>query len=140
MNRQLMDPLHRARQKGYRYRRINYTPLTIDCVSIDLNGVNIGPVRKIIELAFYEGSRDITTLIVYPIRFHLQQLERERKGDFCGAEATCIHEKFVARDKMFVQMAAPTHMYYAGRTIDTEQEVESHVVIDSPEAFSENLA
>lgn len=98
---------------------INYGPVTVHCVYIDYDGKRLGPVSKHFTIQEYEGEQNVTSLPVYPLRFHK---EINREG-------------LVARGKIFLETAGVKHMHCAGLTLDTRDEVDSQVMIDFEEAL-----
>lgn len=113
---------------------------SLTCVYIDFNGKHIGPVLREFEFKRYEGERPLTSLEVYPLRFHALN-----RNDFTDAEwkqyEKCpedqrFRQKLIRRGAMFLDVARVKHMYYAGPTLDAREEVESQVVVDFDTAFS----
>ncbi|KAM0309925.1 hypothetical protein ACHAO8_008607 [Botrytis cinerea] len=98
---------------------INYGPVTVHCVYIDYDGKRLGPVSKHFTIQEYEGEQNVTSLPVYPLRFH-KKINREG---------------LVARGKLFLETAGVKHMHCAGLTLDTRDEVDSQVMIDFEEAL-----
>ncbi|KAK3987005.1 hypothetical protein QBC44DRAFT_332337 [Cladorrhinum sp. PSN332] len=126
--------------------------ISIVCVYIHYNGERLGPVTETFEIPRFDGERSLSSLNIYPLRYHASKLLHEpsmkAKKDGQGVMAEdAIDVQFaklkaylVTRGKMFVDVAAVKHMYYAGLTADTRDEVESQVVIDFEEAFATPLA
>jgi uncharacterized protein DUF7025 len=115
-------------------------PFSITCVHIDFNGRSLGPVITQFGVKRFEGGRDITSLEVYPLRFH-----PIKKGDFNENEWGKVkslpadgryRQLLVNRGSKFLEVAEIKQMYYAGLTVDVREEVESQVVIDFETAFS----
>jgi hypothetical protein len=88
----------------------------------------------------FDGERDVTSLEVYPLRFH-----PAKKADFSDSEWKELEalpaneryrQKLIRRGIKFLQVAGMKHMYYAGPTLEARDEVESQVVIDFETAFS----
>ena len=119
--------------------------LEIHCAYVHYDGRQLGPVLKSFTVKKFDGEKAVTALDVYPLRFHvLKNLNaRTLKPKQSAAELEEVIEKGVAelraklinRGKLFVDVAAVKHMYYAGLTVDTRDEVESQVMVDFEEAF-----
>ncbi|GME52843.1 uncharacterized protein COCSADRAFT_177807 [Neofusicoccum parvum] len=118
----------------------NKKPFSITCVHIDFDGKNLGPVQNVFDFNRFDGERDITSLEVYPLRFH-----PVRQSDFSDTEwkefeavpdIEKYRQKLINRGNKFLEVAAVKHMYYAGPTLEMREEVESQVVIDFETAFS----
>ncbi|KAK0752939.1 hypothetical protein B0T18DRAFT_395667 [Schizothecium vesticola] len=120
----------------------------IVCVSINFDGKMLGPVTTTIKIPRFDGERPIGSFRIYPLRHYalkvLQELTTKTKKDVHAVEAeesinagvAELKRQLLARGRMFVEVAAVKHMYYAGLTVDTRDEVESQVVIDFGEAFT----
>ncbi|KAK4083702.1 uncharacterized protein Triagg1_1364 [Trichoderma aggressivum f. europaeum] len=113
---------------------------TLHCSYIDFDGKYIGPVLRTFEVKRFDGERDITSLEVYPLRFHKlkqddfnfttrKELEEIPEQDRCRAN-------LIQRGAKFVQVAAVKHMYYSGPTMVVREEVESQVVVDFATCFA----
>lgn len=130
---------------NYDYRRKNDTkPETAEfivyCSYIDFDGKYIGPVLRTFEIKRFDGERDITSLEVYPLRFHKlkrsefdsmrwKELDKHPEQDRCRAN-------LIQRGAKFVEVAGIKHMYYSGSTMVVREEVESQVVIDFETCFA----
>ncbi|KAH8810789.1 hypothetical protein F5884DRAFT_260292 [Xylogone sp. PMI_703] len=116
------------------------TPFSITCVYIDFDGKHLGPVTKTLGFQRFEGERDITSLEVYPLRFHpLKQSDSsdsEWKRIENLPESHRLRQKLILRGKKFLETAAVKQMYYSGPTLVVRDEVESQVVVDFETAFS----
>lgn len=118
---------------------------SIHCAYVHFDGKQLGPVLNIFSVKNFDGDKAVTALDVYPLRFHvLKDLNaRTVKPKQSGAElegvvekgVTELRERLIKRGRLFVEVAAVKHMYYAGLTVDTRDEVESQVMIDFEEAF-----
>ena len=108
-----LDPPERSRADT---ETIAYS---VYCVYIDFDGNQLGPVVKTFEIAAFEGEKAITSLEVYPLRF------------------TNKRDNFIAKAKTFLDVASIKHMHYNGLTLDNRDEVDSQVVIDFEEAFTQ---
>ncbi|KAI1174618.1 P-loop containing nucleoside triphosphate hydrolase protein [Nemania sp. FL0916] len=96
-------------------------PVFVHCFNLDFDGKMMGPVSRLFTIPRYEGEKNITSLPVYPLQHSKEDGLRER---------------LVRRGKMFVEVAAVKHMYYAGLTLKTREDVDSQVVIDFEEAIN----
>ena len=92
----------------------------IECVYIDFDGLQLGPVTQKFVLPRFYGERDITTLAVCPRRFGVEPRE---------------DEALIERGKTFAQVLAIRPMRHTGRTLDRGLEVDGTVIIDFEEAF-----
>ena len=119
--------------------------LEIHCAYIHFDGKQLGPVLKSFTVKKFDGEKAVTALDMYPLRFHVlknlnartvkpKQSEAELKKVIENGVAD-LRAKLVSRGKLFVEVAPVKHMYYAGLTVDTRDEVESQVMIDFEEAF-----
>jgi hypothetical protein len=100
-------------------------PVRIYCVYIDYDGRFLGPVREQFEIAQYEGERDITSLPVFPIRF---------------ARETDLRQTLIAQGKLFLDVCAVRNMHCTGVALESQNEIDSQVVIDIEEAIVKNKA
>lgn len=108
------------------------TPVTLHCVYIDFDGKQLGPITRKVRIARFDGEKAITSLEVFPLRFV------ETKRNTFGARNLTFRKKLIDRGQMFLDMAGFKHMHYSGLTLNTREEVDSHVVVDFEEAFSAN--
>lgn len=108
--------------------RLDESPITIQCVYVDSDGEQIGPVPHTITIQRFEGERNIRSLDIIPLS--LAHWDGELK------------DKLVKRGASFIQACGTGRggvpMHYSGLTLDTDEEVDSQVVIDFEEAFSAN--
>ncbi|PVI04586.1 hypothetical protein DM02DRAFT_556143, partial [Periconia macrospinosa] len=123
---------HKAQQKKASF--------SVKCVYIDFDGKSIGPVQTTFDFKRFDGEREITSLEIYPIRFH-----PVRRSEYSDAEWGQLEqypneekhrEKLILRGAKFLEVARVKHMYYAGPTLDAKDDVESPVVVDFETAFS----
>ncbi|RMJ07752.1 hypothetical protein BHE90_010290 [Fusarium euwallaceae] len=115
------------------------TPITIRCVYVDFDGKTLGPVAKNFEIARFDGDRAITSLQIYPLRFHpFKNFESHVKNEKGAIETShqALRCYLIERGRKFIQAAGVRHMYYTGLTLDARDEVESQVVVDFEEAFA----
>ncbi|KAK0754184.1 hypothetical protein B0T18DRAFT_314603 [Schizothecium vesticola] len=121
-------------------KRKKARPFSITCLYIDFDGKNLGPVPKVFDFKRFDDERDVTSLEVYPLRFH--PVKRADLGDaeWKELEALPADERYrqmlIRRGAKFLQVVGVKHMYYAGPTLEARDEVESQVVIDFETAFA----
>jgi hypothetical protein len=115
-------------------------PFSTTCVYIDFDGKNLGPVSKTFDFKRFDGEIDVTSLPVYPLRFHPL-----RRTDFSDTEWKELElvppekkymHKLVNRGGKFLEVVGVKAMYYAGPTPGLHDDVESQVVVDFETAFS----
>lgn len=113
---------------------------TLHCSYIDFDGKYIGPVLRTFEIKRFDGEREITSLEVYPLRFH-----KLKQSDFNFTPQNELEDlpdqgrcraNLIRRGAKFVQVAAIKHMYYSGPTMIVREEVESQVVVDFATCFA----
>ncbi|EMD70221.1 hypothetical protein COCSADRAFT_177807 [Bipolaris sorokiniana ND90Pr] len=113
---------------------------SVNCVYIDFDGKNIGPVEKFFDFKRFDGEREVTSLEIYPLRFH-----PVRRSEYSDAEWKELEhypaqeryrQKLILRGTKFLDVVGVKHMYYAGPTLEVKDEVESPVVIDFETAFT----
>jgi hypothetical protein len=96
-------------------------PVFIHCVHVDFDGSVIGPVNTMFSIPRFSGTKEVTALEIYPLRF---------------ASEPGLREKLVKRGKLFLEVTRVKHMHYSGLTLHTRDEVDSQVVVDFEEAFT----
>lgn len=115
-------------------------PFSTTCVYIDFDGKNLGPVSKTFDFKRFDGEMEVTSLPVYPLRFHPL-----RRADFSDTEWSELGllspekrftQKLINRGSKFLEVVGIKAMYYAGPTLGVRDDVESQVVIDFETAFS----
>ncbi|KAI1804748.1 hypothetical protein F4811DRAFT_552621 [Daldinia bambusicola] len=141
---QVTDPLRRWSHAS-RETEEEEASITLKCVYIDFDGKQLGPVSKDFQIPRYEREKSVTYLEVYPLRFH-----KYRKDDTTEDNANPgndIKKYLISRGKMFlnaaaVRLAAIRPMYYAGPALQTQDEIESQVVVDFEAALGieDNIA
>ncbi|KAL2172749.1 hypothetical protein VTG60DRAFT_2568 [Thermothelomyces hinnuleus] len=93
----------------------------IMCVSIEFDGVQLGPSSSMVKIPRFEGEKAIRSLPIYPLAY---------------SSTPNARETYIARGKKFLEMTKIRHMYYTGQTVDPATTyVDSQVVIDAEEAF-----
>jgi hypothetical protein len=93
------------------------------------------------EINRFEDTREVTSLPVFPLRFH--PLDKPTPVETAPEEAEIptapgakLRRYLVARGRRFLRAAAVEHMYYDGPALETKDEIESQVVVDFQTAFS----
>ncbi|KAJ8114456.1 hypothetical protein ONZ43_g4898 [Nemania bipapillata] len=110
------------------------TPVWLHCVYIDFDGKSLGPVLHKVKIPKFEGEKAVTALEVFPLRFAEKNGSGDR-GETDGSAIPSLRQRLIARGKMLLDVTTPKHMHYSGLTLDTRDEIDSHVVIDFEEAF-----
>jgi hypothetical protein len=110
------------------------TSFLLDCVYIDYDGSSLGPVQELFSINRFDGEKDITSLVVFPLRFY-----RAKRVDFSDSEWEQVkdlpddarfRQKLINRGSKFMSVIPMKHMYYSGLNIEARDEIESQVVID----------
>lgn len=113
---------------------------SVTCVYIDFDGKNIGPVQKSFDFKRFDGEREVTSLEIYPLRFHPVRRSEYSDAEWRELESYPTQERYrqklILRGAKFLEVAGVKHMYYAGPTLEVKDEVESPVVIDFETAFT----
>ncbi|KAF7538198.1 hypothetical protein G7054_g3188 [Neopestalotiopsis clavispora] len=122
------------------------SPFKITCVYIDFNGKELGPVKTVFAFPRFNSEREVTSLPVYPIRFH-----PHRRSDFSDSEWRSISDlpesqrlkaKHILRGKKFMEVYPDQLLTSlilsgsAGPTVDGRDEIESQIVVDFETALS----
>jgi hypothetical protein len=115
-------------------------PFSTTCVYIDFDGKNLGPVSKTFDFKRFDGEMDVTSLPVYPLRFHpLRRTDFSdtewKEFELLPPEKRYMHQ-LISRGAKFLEVVGVKAMYYAGPTLGIRDDVESQVVIDFETAFS----
>ena len=79
------------------------SPLILDCFYVDFDGINFGPRPKKFMFQDYEGEVPISSLQVFPLKFHDSPGQTEKA--------------LIKRGKRFAKLALVDHKYYSGKTI-----------------------
>ncbi|RWA05708.1 hypothetical protein EKO27_g9393 [Xylaria grammica] len=120
---------------GGREIRINQLPdspdappgvdgFTIDCLSIIFNGFKYIPQLHTFSIRRYLGSRPITSLPVYPLRFDKDQESLKRDMTIQG------------RQYLDVTIPPQSHRHLRGRTLDEPpHDIDGQVIIDTSMAL-----
>ncbi|KAF5966097.1 AAA family ATPase [Fusarium bulbicola] len=107
--------------------KLDDSPITIQCVFLDFDGERIGPVTQTIDIHRYEGERSIRSLPIVPLR---------------RAKTHSLKEILIKRGSTFIEACDPQRrgipMHYSGLSLETQEEIDSQVVIDFEEAFATN--
>ncbi|KAF4947331.1 hypothetical protein FSARC_13997 [Fusarium sarcochroum] len=115
-------------------------PFSITCVYIDFDGKHIGPVTKVFNFRRFDGEKNITSLDVYPLHFYpIKQFNRANtdlsKGESLPKKKG-YRDYLIERGAKFLEVATVKHKYYTGPSVETQEQIESQVVIDFETAFS----
>jgi hypothetical protein len=111
-----------ANMKDWRYSTWE-TSVVIHCIYMDFNGKLLGPVSKEIEIPKFDGEREIRSLPVYPLRF---------------TNDSEVRDRLIRRGKIFMELAEVKHMQFTGVTLNTQEEVDSQVVVDFEQTLQHN--
>lgn len=120
------------RNYGKEQSNASQTPINLHCVYIDFDGKEIGPVSRTVKIPRFDGEKPINSLEVFPLRYaSMSRKDGKSRQQF-------LREALIERGKMFLDVTTYKHMHYNGLTLDTRDEVDSHVVVDFEEAFLSN--
>lgn len=123
--------------------------LTIKCIFIHFDGRNLGPVVKTFSIGKFDGEKDVTSLDIYPLRFHILKQINDRSSKWTdNGPIGCqeqelengiqeFRDRLIQRGRHFISAAGIKHMYYSGLAVDTRYYIESPVMIDFEEAYAE---
>jgi len=111
------------------------TPVILVCAYIDFDGKNLGPRVRKVRIPRYDNEKAVTSLEVFPLRFAEQRI-RAQTSRKDGEPKMSLRDTLIKRGRRFMDMTGFKHMHYSGLTLDTRDEVDSHVVIDFQEAFA----
>ncbi|KAF5000735.1 hypothetical protein FDECE_11147 [Fusarium decemcellulare] len=114
------------------------TPVILNCVYVDFDGKQLGPMTRKVKIARFDGDKTVTSLEVFPLRFAEGRKFFGKQKGAIESKTPSLREKLITRGRMFLDMTSFKHMHYTGPTLDTRDEVDSHVVVDFEEAFSAN--
>ncbi|KAJ4248772.1 hypothetical protein NW762_012610 [Fusarium torreyae] len=107
--------------------KLQNSPITIECVHIDFDGERIGPVSHNIDFYRFDGEKSIRSLDIIPLRM---------------SEGRYLKERLVERGSLFLEVSDTqrrgTPMHYSGLELETQEEIDSQVVIDFEEAIAAN--
>lgn len=98
-------------------------PVVIHCIYMDFNGRLLGPVSKRIEIPKFDSEREIRSLPIFPLRF---------------ASDSEVRSRLIKRGELFMKLAEVTHVQFTGVTLDTQEEVDSQVVVDFEQTLQHN--
>ncbi|TEA16810.1 ATPase family AAA domain-containing protein 3B [Colletotrichum sidae] len=111
----------------------------IICTHIDFDGKRFGAVATTFDLKPFEGERDVASFDVIPLRIHLVRQEKLASSDKVAskepAETESFRKTLINRGKTFLEAISSKHMYYAGPTLDTHENIEGQVIVDFEAAF-----
>ncbi|KAI0387116.1 hypothetical protein F5Y04DRAFT_243037 [Hypomontagnella monticulosa] len=113
--------------------------IAIKCVYIDFDGKRLGPVSKTFRIPRFEREKAVTSLEIYPLRFHPFRKDNiavtPAAADGTADTIQGFKKYLIERGGMFLKVAAIRltaiqPMYYAGPALQTQDEIESQVVVD----------
>ncbi|KAK7994755.1 hypothetical protein PG990_013528 [Apiospora arundinis] len=96
--------------------------LKVNCVYIDYNGKEFGPISITYTITPFGGLKNIDSLPIYPLRL-------ARDENLRGA--------LIARGKMLLDITRLQPMYYTGDALLTGDEIDSQVMVDFTEALAD---
>ncbi|OAA56882.1 ATPase, AAA-type, core [Cordyceps fumosorosea ARSEF 2679] len=101
------------------------SPINIECVYIDYDGKQIGPVVKSFYFYHFEGEKNIRSLDIIPLRL--------------AKSSEDLAKTLIERGGFFIEACTAGRqgipMHYSGLTMDTKEQADSQVVIDFEEAI-----
>lgn len=103
---------------------IRESAFTVDCVSFECDGQQLGPSLKTIQIRKYDGEKPITSLTVYPLSF--------------APDIDSIRKRLIERGNLYLQLSRlnqSTHRHYSGLTLDEPQEEESPLIFPSAQTL-----
>ncbi|TDZ40943.1 ATPase family AAA domain-containing protein 3B [Colletotrichum trifolii] len=104
------------------------------CTHIDFDGKRFGAVATTFDLHPFEGERDVASFDIIPLRLHLVRQAKlagsEKMTGKQSAETKSLRETLIDRGKTFLEAISSKHMYYAGPTLDTHENLEGQVIVD----------
>jgi hypothetical protein len=107
--------------------KLRNSPITVKCVHIDFDGDLIGPVSRKFHFYRFNGERSIQSLEIIPLRL---------------AKTSNLREKLIKRGSEFLEVCDTRRrgvpMHYSGLEVETQEEINSQVVIDFEEAIATN--
>ncbi|CAI0653597.1 unnamed protein product [Colletotrichum noveboracense] len=113
----------------------------LTCIYLDFDGNKIGPVARTFEFKPYEGEKEITSFEVFPLLLYSERRDNfnevERKDTSYNPETSLLRRELILRGRKFLDAIATKHMFYAGSTLDTHEDIEGQVVVDFEAAFTE---
>ncbi|KAI0445128.1 hypothetical protein F4803DRAFT_204591 [Xylaria telfairii] len=129
----VISPYSTARW-GKDTKLVEETPVWLHCVYIDFDGKNLGPVLRKVKISKFEGEKAVTALEVFPLSF-AENTGSDEKEETNSSKTSTLRRRLIERGKKLLNVTTPKHMHYNGLTIDTRDEIDSHVVVDFEEAF-----
>ncbi|KAF9771502.1 hypothetical protein IL306_010857 [Fusarium sp. DS 682] len=107
--------------------KLQKSPITIQCVHLDFDGEKIGPVSHNIDFYRFDGEKSIRSLDIIPLRM---------------ARTRNLKEILIKRGSTFLEVSDTQRrgvpMHYSGLELETQEEIDSQVVIDFEEAIAAN--
>ncbi|KAL8921440.1 MAG: hypothetical protein Q9172_004032 [Xanthocarpia lactea] len=103
-------------------RKSGISPFVIECVGIDFDGANFGPIHERVKIGEFNGWKTIVELEAHPI-------------DFVN-DAQSLKESLIARGHRFAQLRGFQHKKHSGLSLtDPEEEIDSEVIVDLTMAY-----
>ncbi|KAL8980795.1 MAG: hypothetical protein Q9205_004224 [Flavoplaca limonia] len=103
-------------------RKSGISPFVIECMGIDFDGANFGPIHERVEIGEFEGWKTIVELEAHPI-------------DFVN-DAQSLKNSLIARGHRFAQLRGFQHKKHSGLSLtDPEEEIDSEVIVDLTMAY-----
>jgi SpoVK/Ycf46/Vps4 family AAA+-type ATPase len=102
-------------KKSYRLPEKS-SDFVVNCYQVDFDGNKFGPVAHSFSIQKYDGLRDITTLLVYPLKFAKNSSE--------------IRETLSANGQTFLDVSRGGHVQYRGLNLHELEEIDSEIVVD----------
>ena len=96
----------------------------VNCYQVGFDGNEFGPVAHSFSIQKYDGLRDITTLLVYPLKF--------------AKDPTEIRETLFANGQTFLDVSRGGHVQYRGLNLHELEEIDSEIVVDFHAALWDN--
>lgn len=103
-------------EKGTGQRSVS--DLVVDCFRLDYDGISVGPVPATISIRPYQGTRSITDLPTYPLRWSKDTVHVEK-------EEKSLSEYLEDRGRKFEELVQVSHRRYKGLTLREDQLFES---------------
>ncbi|KAM0552669.1 hypothetical protein ACHAPJ_007766 [Fusarium lateritium] len=107
--------------------KLEKSPITVQCVHLDFDGERIGPVSHKIDFHRFDGEKSIRSLDIIPLHM---------------SETRCLKGRLAKRGSLFLEISDTqrrgTPMHYSGLELETQEEIDSQVVIDFEGAIAAN--
>ncbi|KAI1736125.1 hypothetical protein F4680DRAFT_469399 [Xylaria scruposa] len=109
----------------------SYSDLVIDCYSIAFDGKDLGPRDTAVQISHYTGEKHITSLPIYPVRFHKdgEEAVRLRLRDRGKRYVSCYGHKTYDGLATIRQMDR-VGVSRRGREQDRLEELQGDIIVD----------